>query len=55
MSTQHLPVEALTRRPKAANGARVGVKRPYRRAQDGLGRSRHGQAEALIGWISHLR
>jgi hypothetical protein len=54
MRAEHLPVKALARRPEAANCACVGVKRPDRRTQDGVGRSRHGQAEALIGWISHL-
>jgi hypothetical protein len=54
MSTQHLPVEALTRSPETANRARVGVKRPDRGAQDGKWRSRRGQAEALIGWIGHV-
>jgi hypothetical protein len=30
------------------------MQRPDRRAQDGEGRSRRRQAEALIGWIGHL-
>jgi hypothetical protein len=54
MRAEHLPVEALARDPEAANGARVGMKRPDRCAKDSVGRSRHGQAEALIGWIGHL-
>jgi hypothetical protein len=54
MRAEHLPVEALTRCPEAANGARVGMQRPDRRPQNSVGRSRHGQAEALIGWIGHV-
>ena len=55
MRAEHLPVEALARCPEAANGARVGVECPNRCPQDGIGRSRHWQIEALIGRISHLR
>jgi len=54
MRAERLPVEALTGGPEAANRARVRVKRPDRGAQDGEGRSRRRQAEALIGRISHL-
>lgn len=55
MRAEHLPVEAFACCPEAANGARVGVQRPDRRAQDSEGRSRRRHAEALIGWISHVR
>jgi len=55
MRTEHLPVEALARSPEAANGARVRMQRPDRCPQDSKRRSRHGQAEALIGRIGHLR
>jgi hypothetical protein len=55
MRAEHLPVEALARCPEAAHGARVRVKRPDRSAQDSKWRSRSRHAEALIGWISHLR
>jgi hypothetical protein len=54
MRAEHLPVEALARRPEAANGARVRVKRPERRPQNCLGRCRWRQTEALIGRISHV-
>jgi hypothetical protein len=55
MRAEHLPIEALARLPEAAYGARVGVQRPNRCPQDREGRSRRRQAEALIGWIGHLR
>jgi hypothetical protein len=55
MGAEHLPIEALARGPEAANGARVGVQRPDRCPKDGEGRSRRWHAEALIGWIGHLR
>ena len=55
MRAEHLPVEALARRPEAANGARVKMQRPDRRPQDSVGRRRRRQAEALKGRIGHLR
>jgi hypothetical protein len=51
---EHLPVKAFARRPKAVHGARVGVKRPDRRAQDSKGRSCRWQAEAQICGIGHV-
>ncbi|VVS95973.1 hypothetical protein RV134_10026 [Roseovarius sp. EC-HK134] len=54
MRAEHLPVEALARRPEAVHGARIGVQRPDRRAQNCLGRCRRRQTEAQVCGISHV-
>jgi len=54
MRAVHLSVEAFARRSEAAHGARVGVKRPDRSAQDGEGRRRRQQVKAQVCWIGHL-
>jgi hypothetical protein len=54
MGTEHLSVEAFARRSEAAHGARVGVKRTDRGAQDRKWRRRRQQAKAQVCWIGHL-